>query len=359
MEKTKEILKNLDSAIEKIKNKEQKIIFLVPDTKGNAKSSVMHIYSQALTLKKMGYNVSILHEKNDFIKVGSWYGAECDELEHMTIEDNNLVVGPSDFIIVPEVYGSVFEQIEKMTIEKVIYVQSYDYMLEAFSPGKSWTDLGVEECITTSNTLKNMIEDTVPVKDVQFIEPFIGDSFKRNDKPQKPIIAIHCRDTRKAAKIIKAFYLKYPLYRFISFKDMHAMNHEDFAQNLRECAVSIWVDDDSSFGRFPIESIKCNVPVIGKVPNIIPEWMTDDNGIWVYDENQIAEIVSSFIKNWLEDTLPENLKSVDQTILDRYTSDIFDKNVSEVFEYLFNKKIGKLETIKENINKSVEQNEQN
>ena len=108
MEKTKEILKNLDSAIEKIKNKEQKIIFLVPDTKGNAKSSVMHIYSQALTLKKMGYNVSILHEKNDFIKVGSWYGAECDELEHMSIEDNNLVVGPSDFIIVPEVYGSVF-----------------------------------------------------------------------------------------------------------------------------------------------------------------------------------------------------------------------------------------------------------
>ncbi len=359
MEKSREIIKNLDSAIEKIKNKEQKIIFLVPDTKGNAKSSVIHIYSQAMALKNLGYNVAILHEKNDFIKVGSWFDPACDELEHMSIEDNNLVVGPADFIVVPEVYGSVFEQISKMTIEKVIYVQSYDYMLEAFSPGKSWVDLGVEECITTSNTLKNMIEDTVPVKDVQFIEPYVSDSFSKSSKPQKPIIAIHCRDTRKAAKIIKSFYLKYPLYRFISFKDMHAMSHDSFAENLKECAVAIWVDDDSSFGRFAVEAIKCNVPVIGKVPNIIPEWMTDDNGIWVYDENQIPEITSSFIKNWLEDTLPENLRSVDGTISEKYTKELFDKNVSEVFEYLFNKKVEKLETIKENINKSVEQNEQN
>ena len=359
MEKANEIMKNLDSAIEKIKNKEHKIIFLVPDTKGNGKSSVIHLYNQALLLKANGYNVAMLHEKNDFIKVGSWLTPECDELEHMSIEDNKLVVGPSDFIIVPEVYGSVFEQINTMTLEKVIYVQSYDYMLEAFSPGKSWIDLGVEECITTSNTLKNMIEDTVPVEDVQFIEPKIDGSFAKYGKPQKPVIAIHCRDTRKAAKIIKAFYLKYPIYRFISFKDMHAMAHNEFATNLKECAVSVWIDDDSSFGRFAVESIKCNVPVIGKVPNIIPEWMTDDNGIWVYDENQIPELISSFMKNWLEDTLPDNLKSVSETMTDKFTEENFEKNGLEVFEYLFNKKIGKLETIKENINKSLEKNEQN
>lgn len=33
MEKSKEIVKNLESAIAKINNKENKIIFLVPDTR--------------------------------------------------------------------------------------------------------------------------------------------------------------------------------------------------------------------------------------------------------------------------------------------------------------------------------------
>jgi len=358
MEKNNEIVKNLDSAIAKIQNKEHKIIFMVPDTKGNGKSSVIHLYDQALSLKKQGYNVAMLHEKNDFIKVGSWLSEECDEIEHMSIEDNDLVVGPSDFMVVPEVYGSVFEQIAKMPMEKVIYIQSYDYMLEAFSPGKSWLDTGVEECITTSNTLKSMVESTVPVKDVQFIEPKIGGNFTPSEKPQKPIIAIHCREARKAAKVIKSFYMKYPIYRFVSFKDMHTMNHGDFSSNLKECAVSLWIDDDSSFGRFPVESIKCNVPVIGKVPNIIPEWMTDDNGVWVYDENQIPEILSSFIKNWLDDTLPENLTNVLDSVNDKYTEDNFDKNTLEVFEHLFNKKVSKLEKIKENFKETLQEDEQ-
>jgi hypothetical protein len=359
MEKSNEIVKNIDSAIEKIQNKEQKIVFLVPDTKGNAKSSVIHIYKQALVLKNLGYNVAILHEKNDFIKVGSWLTPECDELEHLSIENNNLVVGPSDFIIVPEVYGSVFEQINKMPIEKIIQVQSYDYMLEAFAPGKFWADLGVDECITTSNNLKSMIEDTVPATDVQFIEPAIGENFTPTEKPKKPIIAIHCREPRKAAKMIKSFYLKYPLYRFISFKDMHTMANEDFAKNLKECCVSVWIDDDSSFGRYAVESIKCNVPVIGKVPNILPEWMSDDNGLWLYDENQIPEILSSYVKNWLEDTLPENLTNVAKTIEGKYTEEIFNKNTEEVYKYLFNKKITKLETIKESLKQEIEENEKN
>jgi glycosyltransferase involved in cell wall biosynthesis len=135
------------------------------------------------------------------------------------------------------------------------------------------------------------------------------------------------------------------------------MGEKDFAKNLKECALSVWIDDDSSFGTFPIESIKCNVPVIGKVPNIIPEWMNDDNGIWVYDENQIADLVFNYIKNWMEDTLPENLLKVSDTLKDMYTIDIFEKATVEMYGGLFDKKLSKLNTIKENLEKTLEKNE--
>ena len=120
MEKLDETLKNIDLAIEKIKNKESKIVFLSPDTKGTARASVAYIYRQALTLKNNGYHVSILHEKNDYMKPGSWLGEEYDALDHSSIEDNNLTVGPQDYIVVPEIFGNVFEQIQQLPIDKII-----------------------------------------------------------------------------------------------------------------------------------------------------------------------------------------------------------------------------------------------
>jgi hypothetical protein len=357
MEKIDETLKNIESAIEKIKNKDSKIIFLSPDTKGTARASVAYIHRQALALKNAGYPVSILHEKNDYIKAEGWLGEEFVGLEHKSIENNDLTVGPQDIIVIPEIYGNVFEQILQLPVQKVILAQSYDYLLDSFSPGRSWLDFDVSSCITTSKTVADTIKEMVPMADVNFIEPMIPEYFSPNELPQMPVVAIHCREQRKAAKIIKSFYLKYPLYRFISFKDMHGMTERDFAKNLKECALSVWVDDDSTFGTFPIESMKCNVPVIGKVPNLIPEWMNDDNGIWVYDENQIADLVFNFMKNWMEDNLPENLSKVNETVAGKYTSEIFEKATIETFSMLFDRNVAKLNKIKETFEKTLETNE--
>jgi len=353
MKKIDETLSNIENAIQKIANGESKIIFLSPDTKGTARASVSYIYRLALTLKNSGYNISILHEKNDYIKVGTWLGEEFDEIEHKSIENNDLKVGPQDIIVVPEIYGNVFEQIQQLPVEKIMLVQSHDYLLDSFSPGKSWVDFDVMQCITTSKTIKDSINDLVPTTLIEVIEPGISDSFTPSTLPQTPVVAIHARDQRKAAKIIKSFYLKYPLYRFISFKDMHSMTESDFAKNLKECAISVWVDDNSTFGTFPIESMKCNVPVIGKVPNIIPEWMGDDNGIWVYDENQIPDLIFDFMKNWLEDSLPENMSNVSEGVKDKYLMETFKTSVVETFKVIMERKIGKLNKIKETFEKNI------
>lgn len=352
MTKKQEILQNLDSSIEKIKNKEQRIVFMVPDTKGGGRASVAVIYRQALALKNLGYDVAILNEKKDSISATSWLGSEFDVIQQYSVEENNLKIGAQDFLIVPEIFGNVFEQVEKMPMEKVIFVQSYEYLLDAFSPGKSFLDYGVSECITTSSTIANLINQTLSFNNINITPIGIPEFFTPTDKLQKPIVAIHCRDARKAAKIIKTFYLKYPIYRFISFKDMHGLTEKNFAENLKESCLSVWVDDDASFGTFPVESIKCNVPVIGKIPNIIMEWMEDTNGIWVYDENQIVDLIAAFLKNWLEDSVPENLKNVSKTLEGRYEAADAAMYVEKVYGELFNKRVEKLERIKEEVNRA-------
>lgn len=356
MIKTNEIVSNIEQSIDKIKNKEHKVVFMVPDTKGNGRACVSVIYRQAMTLNDAGYNVALLLEKKDSIKPSVWLGQEYDKLTHYTVEENNMVMGGHDFIVIPEIYGSVFEQIEKLPMEKILLVQSYDYLLEPYAPGTSFLDKGVLNTLTTSQTLANMLDNTMRYTQTKVIPVGIPDFFTPTDKLTKPTIAIHCRDAKKAAKIIKTFYLKYPIYRFVSFKDMHTMTEKDFAMNLKDCCVSVWVDDESSFGTFPIESMKCNVPVIGKIPNIIPEWMEDTNGIWVYDEHQIVDLISAYIKNWLEDSVPEDFINISDKMSGKYTMKDFSDTTIKVYEEFFSRRIEKLEKIKEEYIKTEKEN---
>lgn len=332
MDKVEEKIQKINEGIEKLKNKDFNILFVVPDTKGNGRASVSYIYRQAMVLHNAGYKVKILTEKKDYISPVTWMGDDISALEHISIENGDLKVSAVDILVIPEIFGAMLEQITQLPVDKFLLVQMYEHLLAPFAPGKSWVDFNVYQTITTSNTVAEMIMGLEPSAQItNFISPYIPEFFRPSEKLSKPIIAIHCRDQKKAARLIKTFYLKYPLFKFIAFKDMHNMTEQNFADQLKECAVSVWIDEDSTFGTFPVESIKCNVPVIGKIPNIIPEWLNDDNGLWVYDENQIVDIIFSYMKNWLEDSVPENYKNVYKTMEGKYEFEAFQKSVLDFY----------------------------
>jgi glycosyltransferase involved in cell wall biosynthesis len=142
---------------------------------------------------------------------------------------------------------------------------------------------------------------------IDVITPYIPQDFKKKEKPSKPIIAIHTREPRDTAKIIKTFYLRFPQYRWITFRDMRGIKQEDFAKFLQESYVSVWVDNESGFGTYPIESMVSGTPVIGRLPNLKPEWLMEENGIWTYEVNDLVEILANFTQNWLEDNISESL----------------------------------------------------
>ena len=62
-----EQIQKVEQSIKNLKDKNSKIYLLVQDTKGNAKASVAYIYNMGLALMEDGFNVIMLHEKNDFV----------------------------------------------------------------------------------------------------------------------------------------------------------------------------------------------------------------------------------------------------------------------------------------------------
>ena len=325
-------IKKVELSIEKLKEKTSRIYLMVQDTKGNAKAGIRHTYQIALTLKDNGFNPIILHESTDYTGVGEWLGEEYMEIPHQAIEGQNLQISPEDFVVVPELYGHVMEQIKNLPCGKIVLCQSYDYMLETIQPGMNWSMNGFLKGITTSEPQKVYINGIMKNTTVDIIKPLIPEIFTKKPIPPKPIIAIHTRDQRDTMKIIKSFYLKYPQFRWVTFRDMRGLSQEEFVTNLQESFVSVWVDDISGFGTFPLESMACGTPVVGKVPNMKPEWMTDTNGVWSYEINNMVDIIAEYTQNWLEDNISEQLYTTGIETASTYQNKTeFDSEVVSTF----------------------------
>jgi glycosyltransferase involved in cell wall biosynthesis len=81
-------------------------------------------------------------------------------------------------------------------------------------------------------------------------------------------------------------------------------------------------------------------PVVGKVPNMKPEWMSDKNGVWTFDYNGIVDVVAEFTQNWLEDNISEQLYQSGYETAERYMDETnFNQSVIREFsEYLNTRK---------------------
>ena len=346
----------IKEAVNSLGKKDFKIYFFVMDTKGNPIASLANIYDHVKILRDLGYNAIILHEKNDYASVGPILGEAYSEIPHVSIESQQLKVNTQDFIVIPEIFANVMEQTSKLPSKRIVLLQSYDYIFEMLMPGKNWADYGITEVITTTEKQKEYVENLFAKRiNTEIIPIGIPEYFKPSDKPKKPIIAISTRDQRDLVKIYKSFYLKYPHLKWVSFRDMRGLPREAFAKSLSESCLAIWVDDISSFGTFPVEAMKCDVPVLGKVPNMVPEWMDDKNGLWTHDPLMLADLAANYFQAWLEDGEPQELFEEMSKMKELYTTEKQKEKVKEVYEKIINNRINELSsTLKVEVENNVE-----
>jgi hypothetical protein len=350
---TEEKLLKLEQSIENLKSKKSKIYLLVQDTKGNAKASIAYIYRLGLSLQKNGFNPIMLHEKPEYTGVSGWLTDDVSSLPHQSIEGQQLQIAPEDFIVLPELYGFVMSQIAKLPCGKIVLCQAYDHMLETLQPGETWSQFGFIKCITTSEIQKEFIENVFRGISYEILKPYISDVFEKQSLPPKPIVAILSRDQRDSLNLVKSFYIKYPQYRWITFRDMRNLTEKQFADGLKDVCLSVWIDDISSYGTFPLESMKTGVPVIGLVPNMLPKWINEKNGFWVNNKIQIVDFVADFLQSWLEDGIDEQLYTeMDNTVESLPTKETFETQaISLINGYIttrltsFEEQLSKLETI--------------
>ena len=343
----------LSTALSRLENNESVTYFLVYDTKDNARAAVKYIYDMALILKENGINAKILVEEKEYTGVKGWLGDAYDSLPIVIIKEDKIEIRADDTIVVPEQYSNILQQLSNIKCTKLMLLQQKEFMFETLPIGSRWSQYGFERCITTSEASKKYVMEYFPESLVYIIPPFIGDNFKPSEEPTKPLVAISCRDRSIHRRIISEFYLKFPHLRWITFRDMIQMGYEEFSDALRECMGSVWVDDESTFGTFPLESMKSGVPVIGKIPNTEPDWLSD-NGFWTYDGNKIVDLLGAYIMAWLDGVgLEDEVKTKMVDAHKEFNKEDFGMNTLSVFSTLHSKKLASIKSSLEKLKAEV------
>jgi hypothetical protein len=371
-----EQINQVKEVLAKLESKDFNLYFFTLDTKGNPTAGIANIYEHVKILNELGYNAAILHEKNDYKLrgdqegngVADWLGEEYASLPHISIEAQQLNISPADFIVIPEIFANIMDQVKEFPCKKVVFSQSYDYLLELLQIGKRWNvDYGFNDVITTSEKQANFLKSLFPSIKTHVVPVSIPTYFKDSDKPKIPVVSILTRNQGDAAKIAKSFYLQYPIYKWITFKELRGLPRQQFATELAKSCLAVWIDDQSGFGTFPLEAIESNTPVIGKMPNMIPEWMESvdkdnnvtikQNGVWTNTTLNIPELIATYLKVWLEDSVPSDLTEAINETKGSYSPakqvEIATKVYSSLHENRINELKITLETL-ENAQKELE-----
>ena len=376
-------IERIEETIANLKNNNFNIYFFVVDSRNVPNSSLAYIYELAKTLQDKKYNVTMLYQLQGeytadelykkkkkgkqidqskvFVGVGEWLGEEYAKLPHMNIATEQWKVSPADILFIPEAFSSLMFQTyqHKAPCRRIVLLQNFSYVTDFIPYGVEWKNYGIYDVVATTKKQEELIKSVFPYVRSKVLPPVVPSVFRKPIEPKKLLVNVITSDQRIANRIIKTFYWKYPIYKFISFVDLRNYSRDEFSEKLREGAITVWVDNDTQFGHSAVEAIACDNVLIGKVPDMIPEWMANEDGtlndcgVWTYDVNLIPELLANVIGAWMQDNIPEQLTESMNYVNTLYTVNKWNENVGNTIKNIIDEQIKSFEQIKSSIHNKI------
>lgn len=374
--KQQEVLNRIEKAISAVKNKESILYFFVADARNTPNAKMEYVYELAYILQEKGYNVCMLYqlaneygekelsdlirkekpidERRQFIGVAEWLGERYKKLKHLNIANGTWQVSPSDFLFIPEAFAGLMKETyeKRIPCKRYAIVQNFRHITEFIPFGDQWATYGITDAIVTTQQQADLVKSVFKYVNTYVVPPYIPEYFRKPLIAKKLIVNVVAKTKEDAEHIVKMFHWKYYPFRFVPFRFLISFPREKYAEMLKESAITVWIDPDSSFGNNAIESIRCGNIVIGKIPEMIPEWMLDDNGellpngLWTDDINKIPDMLASVINQWVEDEISPKLYEEMSKTEKKYTFEEYSDKVDNMIVDIFNKRTNEFESVK-------------
>ena len=280
------------------------------------------------------------------------------KLKHLNVSNGGWQISPSDFLFIPEAFASLMKETYQKHIpcKRYVIVENFRHISEFIPFGDQWATYGITDAIVCTEKQSALVKSVFKYVNTYILPPYIPEYFRKPLTAKKLIVNVVTKTKEDAEHIVKMFYWKYPLFNFVPFRFLSNFPREKYAEMLQEGAITIWVDNDSSFGYNALESMRCGNIVIGKIPETVPEWMVDENGetlpngLWVNDINQIPDVLASAINGWIEDDISTTLYDEMDKTNKEYSLGQWEANVTKIITDIFDKRVAEFEALKNNKN---------
>jgi len=270
---------------------------------------------------------------------------------------SQLNVKIEDFLIIPEGFPDIMKKTMQVPCKRIVFAQSWFYILNAMQPGEKWQHYGINDVISVSDAITEYIVSVMPGLNIKDFKQGINrEVFK---VPQKisdklPMVAFTAsrgpENKLKTYNIIKTFYAFYPHLKWVRFQELEGMDREQFAERLASCAFYLYTDDIAGFGTAPLEAMACGTHTIGWASFGGKEYMTNENGFWCNNGDifQTAEILGIAIDKWLNGEMdsPQIQENYEKT-LSKYTSEGEKENITNLLNEYKDERIKELESYKQ------------
>lgn len=345
-DKDTKAINRIDAEIAKIDSKESNVYFYVIDTKGNASGSLEYVYKIAKTYQSNGYNVTMLYmhdimtdadnseEKDPFVGVGGWLGDDYASIPHKNIVKGDVGVSPSDVLFIPEIFVGEFSSdqegsFEKLPCKKVMILQNYGHLISTMPVSAQLGKLGIMDCVCNTEYNKQWVLDAFPYLNVTVVNPYIDKRIGCDISVNKrPIVNIYTKDPLECKTVMYDFYRRFPTFQWVSFKPLNGMSKDEIAKDLRNNAITVWLDTKASFGYTAIEAMKSGSIVIAKVPENPLPWISNGemlNGccVWFENPHDLSRKIAECLRGWMTDSVPEEMIGECKKVTESYSEDIF------------------------------------
>lgn len=376
--KKDEVIAKIEAEISKIEGNNSKIYFFVMDTKGYPNSQLEYEYTLAKILKDSGYDVTMMYQErpveqkdeegaiikgedgkpvkvDPFVGVGGWLGEEYAQLPHINSFTENIGVSPADIIFIPEIYASVMQQSRNFPCKRIGIVTNYTQLVESLPVPEQWADYGVRDAIVPTETLAVQMKDIFPYLNVTVVNPYVDEKYADDGRIKDLLISVVCKDKSEFVKVLSPFYWKFPMFRWVVFSELKGMSSDVFANALKNSAFTVFIDKDSTFCSSALEAMKAGSIVIGKTPEILPDWIYDSEkkqfnecGFWTDDTKNISTVLANAVRLWTTDQIPADILEAQQKAVAPYTKENTESQIKGFIEATIS---GRLNELKESLEK--------
>jgi hypothetical protein len=294
------------------------------------------LFKQAKILSENGYVVKFLYQGNEVFNP-TWMDFDISHIEKIKINSiNSFRFNNDDTLIIPEGFGNIIYETRNTKYNRIVFAQSWIYILSSLPKPMSWKDCGITKVITISDGITDYINNIMPGLDIYQYKQSISNIFKPNINKEFKVCYSATRSNIQHLNVINLINnikLNGDIIKNVQFIELKNLNKLDFSNLLSECIFCLYTDEIAGFGTLPLEAMACNTHVIGFKNIGNKEYVKDNNGFWCQNGNyfDLYDLLKESLINYVNNFDYSNLIKNEINTSSLYNENNEQKKILEIF----------------------------